>query len=64
MWLKACPRCRGDLMLEEALGERSVGCLQCGHTLNQVQEAALPPMRASRRVVARAQAPLRPTRAA
>ncbi len=44
MWLKACPRCLGDLILESDVDGRSVGCLQCGCVLNkeQVRRLALP----------------------
>jgi len=30
MFLKACPRCRGDLVLEEDMYGRYIACLQCG----------------------------------
>ena len=46
MWLKGCPRCRGDLFEEPAVGlhpvSRSVSCLQCGHVLTDREEASLP----------------------
>lgn len=29
--LKSCPRCHGDMMREELLGEVEIACLQCGH---------------------------------
>jgi hypothetical protein len=29
--LKSCPRCHGDIMQEELLGELELVCLQCGH---------------------------------
>jgi uncharacterized protein (DUF983 family) len=29
--LKSCPRCRGDMMLEQYLGDSEFVCLQCGH---------------------------------
>jgi len=29
--IKSCPRCKGDMMEEELLGEVEVVCLQCGH---------------------------------
>jgi len=29
--MKSCPRCNGDMMEEELLGEVEVVCLQCGH---------------------------------
>ena len=28
--LKSCPRCNGDMLVEELLGEVEVVCLQCG----------------------------------
>ena len=31
LWLKSCPRCRGDMMEERMLGELELVCLQCGH---------------------------------
>ncbi len=40
-WLKACPRCHGDLQRVRELGETYVSCLQCGRTLTAVQEQAL-----------------------
>ena len=46
MWLKGCPRCRGDLFEEPAIGlppaSRSVSCLQCGHVLTDREDASLP----------------------
>jgi hypothetical protein len=43
LWLKGCPRCRGDLTLidEGFLNQRYVQCLQCGHILSGAHEAAL-----------------------
>ncbi len=41
MWLKACPRCRGDLFMERNVGDSYMVCLQCGHVLNSVQEEVL-----------------------
>ena len=36
--IKSCPRCRGDMMQEELLGEIEIVCLQCGHrTYPEVQ---------------------------
>ena len=29
--LKACPRCHGDMVLEEWLGDAEIVCLQCGY---------------------------------
>lgn len=34
-WMKACPKCRGDLHEDRAWGEREIRCLQCGHVLNE-----------------------------
>jgi hypothetical protein len=33
LWLKACPRCHGDLALAEDMYGRFVSCLQCGYIL-------------------------------
>lgn len=41
MWLKACPRCNGDLYIEYQVGETNVVCLQCGHILTKAQEDQL-----------------------
>jgi len=41
MWLGACPRCRGDLVLESDLFGEFVSCLQCGTILNESQEGSL-----------------------
>lgn len=41
VYLKACPRCRGDLFTERALREHYITCLQCGHTLSMPEEARL-----------------------
>jgi len=46
MWLKGCPRCRGDLYDEPSIGPHAgsaynVTCLQCGHVLTRAQELAL-----------------------
>lgn len=40
-WLKACPRCHGDLYQEEDLFGSYVACLQCGRELNQFEESFL-----------------------
>ena len=29
--MKSCPRCNGDMMEEELLGEMEIVCLQCGY---------------------------------
>lgn len=46
MWLKGCPRCKGDLFEEagispEVYGARFVNCLQCGYSLSPEEEAQL-----------------------
>lgn len=41
MWLKACPRCGGDLFQEVDSHGSYVGCLQCGHQLTREQESVL-----------------------
>jgi len=41
MWLKACPRCKGDLFMERNVGDSYMVCLQCGHVLNSMQEEIL-----------------------
>ena len=37
IWLKACPRCRGDVYPEKDLFETNYKCLQCGHVLTEAQ---------------------------
>ncbi|MBI4499128.1 MAG: hypothetical protein HY689_14660 [Chloroflexi bacterium] len=41
LWLKACPKCGGDLTLERSLWERTISCLQCGRMLRPDEEAQL-----------------------
>ncbi|MBI4495248.1 MAG: hypothetical protein HY690_20935 [Chloroflexi bacterium] len=46
LWLKSCPRCRGDLYEEPAVGRHHfasyyITCLQCGHVLTDAQESLL-----------------------
>ena len=41
-WLKACPRCRGDLVQVPELDDYRVSCLQCGQALTRDQEKVLP----------------------
>ncbi len=41
-WLKACPRCNGDLQEIRDVGDTYVSCIQCGRILTAAQEAALP----------------------
>ena len=40
-WLKACPRCRGDLHEEKDLYGAYVSCIQCGYLLTSGEEDAL-----------------------
>ena len=30
-WMKACPRCKGNLFLDQDASNRDVVCLQCGY---------------------------------
>ena len=30
IYFKSCPRCRGDLLIEDWAGEEEAVCLQCG----------------------------------
>ena len=55
-WLKACPKCGGDLEVVEEIFETYVGCLQCGLELTLVQEKVLR-MRGRVPVAPRAHAP-------
>jgi DNA-directed RNA polymerase subunit M/transcription elongation factor TFIIS len=41
MWLKSCPRCRGDLYSEKDLYGINLKCLQCGHVLTEAQKQLL-----------------------
>ena len=41
MWLKACPRCRGDLIRQYEVDGPYVGCLQCGRVLSPSEEQRL-----------------------
>lgn len=38
MWLKSCPRCRGDLMLDSDYYGHYVSCIQCGASLDKSQQ--------------------------
>ena len=40
-WLKACPKCAGDLRLQPDLTGLYVACVQCGLELNSAQERLL-----------------------
>jgi transcription initiation factor TFIIIB Brf1 subunit/transcription initiation factor TFIIB len=41
VYLKGCPRCRGDLFVEHDLRDHYITCLQCGHVLSQREEFVL-----------------------
>ena len=41
MWLKSCPRCRGDLILDSDYYGHYVSCIQCGASLDKTQQHAL-----------------------
>jgi hypothetical protein len=40
-WLKACPRCRGDLREEKDLYGVFITCIQCGYVASSVEEEEL-----------------------
>ena len=40
-WLRACPKCGGDLELQPDVTGTYVQCVQCGLELNPVQERLL-----------------------
>ncbi len=40
-WLRACPKCGGDLELQPDITGAYVECVQCGLELNPVQERLL-----------------------
>ncbi|MGH2460905.1 MAG: hypothetical protein ACRDIY_18775 [Chloroflexota bacterium] len=41
VYLKCCPRCRGDLFTERDYRDRYITCLQCGHILSTSEETVL-----------------------
>jgi len=41
VYLKACPRCRGDIFTESDFREVYFCCLQCGHVLTVLEERIL-----------------------
>jgi uncharacterized Zn finger protein (UPF0148 family) len=46
VWLKACPKCKGDLFLDEDHYGKFKSCAQCGYIRDLVeshQETAQPP---------------------
>jgi hypothetical protein len=40
-WLKACPRCRGDLFAQSRETESPFSCLQCGHEVQREVAVAI-----------------------
>jgi len=40
-WLKACPRCRGDLREEKDIHGLFVTCIQCGYMATAAEEERL-----------------------
>jgi Zn ribbon nucleic-acid-binding protein len=49
--LKSCPRCHGDMLQEELLGDVEIVCLQCGHRMYpeaQIRQAE-PPVNVARK---------------
>lgn len=38
LWLKACPRCHGDLLLQADLDGDAISCIQCGY-MRPVEQA-------------------------
>lgn len=58
MWLKGCPKCRGDLFEEPAIGARSqafntVTCLQCGYQLSDQEERRMRAVQGQQRAAPR-----------
>ncbi len=51
IWLKACPRCGGDLFEERDWYSRTVKCFQCGRVLTAAQERQLRMTAVASRVV-------------
>ena len=65
MLLKGCPRCRGDMMLEQLPGDAEFVCLQCGFRKNamgliqpaigvELERVKIPPAKSSSPWTARA----------
>jgi hypothetical protein len=44
--VKSCPRCVGDLYLENLTGVHEWTCLQCGHSLSACVTTSAPPSKA------------------
>jgi hypothetical protein len=41
LWLKACPKCAGDLILKQDFDGAYVECIQCGDELTLAEELFL-----------------------
>ena len=41
MWLKSCPRCRGDLILDSDYYGNYVSCIRCGASLDRSEQTTL-----------------------
>lgn len=41
MWLKVCPRCKGDVYVEKDIFESYLKCLQCGHVLSEAEKRSV-----------------------
>ena len=39
LYIKACPRCRGDVELSNDMYGQFLGCLQCGYVIDSKEEA-------------------------
>lgn len=42
VWLKACPKCKGDLFLEDDSQDRYLACLQCGQRIYSQRPNTVP----------------------
>lgn len=40
-WLKACPKCHGDLYSDGDAYGSYLACIQCGHYVSQTEESRL-----------------------
>ncbi|MDP2726427.1 MAG: hypothetical protein Q8P59_02685 [Dehalococcoidia bacterium] len=52
LWLKACPKCRGDVYPEKDIFETNLKCLQCGYVLNEAERQRIEPLGTSVRKAA------------
>ncbi len=55
--LKSCPRCGGDILREELLGEADLACLQCGYRAPARPQPRVPAGRALARRGGRGRVP-------